>query len=169
MNVVFIICDDLNNALAGMGRIPFAPAPNLRRLMDGAGQICRTPVTLIDIYPTLIDLCGLPRHPNAGGNERALDGYSLRPLLQDPAAGQWDGPPVALSSVRQDTGIHHSVRSATHRYTLCQNGEEELYDHRSDPHEWHNLAGDGALADVKAGLRHELLKLVFGGKASAHE
>ncbi len=125
------------------------------------GEACPAPVSLIDLYPTLNDYAGLSGHPNAGGNDRRLDGHSLRPLLEAPAEGEWQGPPVALSSVRGGTGIHHSVTSATHRYTLCQNGEEELYDHRTDPYEWRNLAADPAHAAVKAGLRAEWMKLVF--------
>lgn len=125
------------------------------------GASCATPVSLIDLYPTLNDYTGLPNHPNADGNGYRLDGHSLRPLLEAPHQGQWEGPPVALTSVRGNTGIHHSVISATHRYTLCQNGEEELYDHRADPHEWHNLAADPQYARCKAELREEWMKLVF--------
>ena len=68
---------------------------------------------------------------------------------------------MALSSVRGDTGIHHSVRSQRYRYTLCQNGEEELYDHHTDPYEWHNLAGDGSVSDVKADLRRQMMTLLW--------
>ena len=142
------------------------------------GGTCEAPVSLIDVYPTLLDLCGLPREPHADTHGRRLDGHSLRPLLDDPAAGQWEGPPVALTSARGDTGIHHSVRSRTHRYTLCQNGEQELYDHRTDPPEWHNLAADppsrgdeapasaGEVgpehADVRRELRGEMMRLLWG-------
>jgi hypothetical protein len=45
----------------------------------------------------------------------------------------------------------------------CGNGEEELYDHQADPHEWHNRAGDAALADVEAGLRSEMMGLLWEG------
>jgi len=182
-NVLFIICDDLNNAVAGMGRRPCAPAPSLQRLMRQGVRftnahsncpiclpsrnslfsgLCQAPVSLIDLYPTLADLCGLPAEPHAATHGCHLDGHTLRPLLEDPGAGTWGGPPVALSSVRGDTGIHHSARSATHRYTLCQNGEEELYDHRTDPHEWHNLAADPQHASARQALRRELLRLVWG-------
>lgn len=125
------------------------------------GGVCRAPVSLIDLYPTFADFAGLSCDPNAGGNGRRLDGHSLRPLLERPEAGEWGGPPVSLSSVRGNTGIHHSVVSATHRYTLCQNGEEELYDHRCDPHEWRNLAADPAQSEVKAALRAEWMRLVY--------
>lgn len=128
--------------------------------MAGA-QVCEQPVSLIDLYPTLVDLCALPANPNVGTHGKALEGHSLRPLLENPAGG-WSGPAVALTSVRGDTGIHHSVRSVRYRYSLCQNGEEELYDHTTDPHEWTNRAADPALAEVKADLRQQLLTLVLG-------
>lgn len=126
-----------------------------------ADSVCDVPVSHIDIYPTLVDLCDLPSEPHAPTHGHRLEGHTLRPLLAAPEAGVWDGPPVALSSVRGDSGIHHSVRSRTHRYTLCGNGEEELYDHRTDPHEWHNLAADPQQAETKSGLRDEMMALVW--------
>ena len=127
----------------------------------GAGGVCERPVSLIDLYPTLVDLCGLPANPNDGTHGHPLEGHSLRSLLEDPA-GTWGGPDVALTSIRGDTGIHHSVRSARYRYSRCQNGEEELYDHAADPHEWTNLAADPAMAATKAELRAALLRMVLG-------
>lgn len=123
--------------------------------------VCRTPVSLIDLYPTLTDLCDLPCQPHADTHGCPLDGHTLRPLLADPARGEWEGPPVALTSVRGDTGIHHSVRSLTHRYTLCGNGEEELYDHCTDPHEWHNLAGESQHDRTKQELREGMMQLLW--------
>jgi arylsulfatase A-like enzyme len=129
--------------------------------MAGAGTVCTQPVSHIDLYPTLVDLCGLPENPNADAHGYPIEGHSLRPLLDDPE-GEWSGPPVALTSLRGDTGIHHSVRSERYRYSLCQNGEEELYDHETDPQEWTNRAADPELADVRAELRQQLLDLVLG-------
>jgi iduronate 2-sulfatase len=131
---------------------------------SGAAQVptCTRAVSLIDVYPTLVDLCDIPEEPHEATHQWPLQGHSLRPLIEEPHEGRWTGPPVALSSVRGDTGIHHSVRSDRYRYTLCNNGEEELYDHHSDPHEWRNLAADAGYSDVKQELRQELLDLVFG-------
>ena len=56
---------------------------------------------------------------------------------------------------------HFCIRSRTHRYLRYANGEEELYDHTSDPYEWHNLKDDPAAADVKAAMRQELDAQVF--------
>ena len=116
-----------------------------------AGEKVSHPVSLIDIYPTLIDLSALPENPNIGGNGYLLDGYSFRPFLENPINGTWNGPPVALNHlhgiVNPANNIpspiaenHHSVRSSRYRYTLTSDGEEEFYDHLNDPNEWNNLA-----------------------------
>ena len=116
-----------------------------------AGEKVSHPVSLIDIYPTLIDLSALPENPNIGGNGYLLDGYSFRPFLENPINGTWNGPPVALNHLHGNINPannipspiaenHHSVRSSRYRYTLTSDGEEEFYDHLNDPNEWNNLA-----------------------------
>ncbi len=149
-------------------RVPYVVyAPGLSK----AGGICEQPVSLVDFYPTLIDLCGLPKDPNAKGNGLALSGHSLRPLLVDPAKGAWDGPAVALNHLHGPKAVarntpspvsqnHHSVRSRRYRYTLCSTGEEELYDHERDPNEWTNLASDTGYSAIKAELRSKLEAMV---------
>ncbi len=131
----------------------------------GGGKTCDHPVSLIDLYPTLVDLCGLPAQPNKRRGGPALDGHSLRPFLLEPERRAWDGPPVTLMAVRdKGAGPHFSVRSRRHRYTLCANGEEELYDHRNDPHEWTNLAGKPEHAKTAEKLRHELMEILRATK-----
>ncbi len=137
------------------------------------GKVCEQPVSLIDIYPSFIDLCGLPGNPNAEKSGYELDGHSLKPLLMDPQA-DWAGPDVAITALPGEDHMwiekgmaefsapHFSVRSRHWRYTLCSNGEEELYDYRSDPHEWTNLASNPEYAEVKAGLKKQLLALKEG-------
>lgn len=127
---------------------------------------CRHPVSLIDIYPTLNDLCGLGNHPNAKGNGFKLDGHSLKPFLVNPATTQWDGPPVALSMIGgyatpgddpiEHSQRHFSVRNERYRYSLYETGEEELYDMMVDPNQWTNLADNPELRDTKASLRLQL-------------
>jgi len=102
------------------------------------GATCRRPVGLIDLYGTLIDLCGLPRKTD-------LDGESLRPLLQDPS--RETEPEITTF----DHG-NYSVRSDRWRLIHYNDGSEELYDHRTDPHEWHNLAGDSRYQQVRQRL-----------------
>lgn len=89
---------------------------------------CSEPVSLLDIYPTLIARCGLPEN-------RSLDGLSLVPQLEDPEAPR--PQPVLTSSFYGN----HSIRTTDWRYTRYADGAEELYDHRNDPGEFTNLAG----------------------------
>jgi len=114
---------------------------NTPRLPEGSadGQRCDRPVSLQDIYPTLVDLCGLPKN-------RGIDGRSLAPLLGNPGA-RWDHP--ALTTY--DFG-EFSVRSDRYRYTVYIDGSEELYDHGSDPEEWRNLADDSNYDAIKKEL-----------------
>lgn len=91
------------------------------------GVRCSQPTELLSIFPTLIDLCGL-----APLDE--LDGVSLQPLLVN-AAANW--PHMAITTFGQN---NHAVRSETHRYIRYRDGSEELYDLRTDPHEWNNIA-----------------------------
>jgi hypothetical protein len=53
------------------------------------------------------------------------------------------------------------VRSAGYRYTVCGNGEEELYDHAADPWEWHNLAGDAEHEQARRTLREQMMALLW--------
>ncbi len=133
------------------------------------GKINHHPVSLIDLYPTLLDLCGLSSDTYEEGG-LPLDGHSLRPFLDDPEGGSWDGPDVALSvieagvTVEQNvpanvTDQHFSIRSKDWRYTLTRKGNEELYDHRQDPNEWNNLAYDPRFTEVKGKLKKSLLSL----------
>ena len=109
------------------------------------GGRCARPVSLIDIYPTLIDLCGL-------NSREGLEGVSLLSLLGDPNATRVE---PALTTSR---GNNHSVRSERWRYTRYNDGAEELYDHQNDPLEWTNLANMPEYATKKAELAHWLPK-----------
>ena len=100
---------------------------------------CDRPVNLVDLYPTLIELCGLqPRGE--------LEGVSLKPLLLDSQA-EWTRPSLTTHGRN-----NHAVRSARYRYIRYADGSEELYDHDDDPQEWTNRADDPQLADVKREL-----------------
>ena len=98
---------------------------------------CERPVSLIDMYPTLIDLCGL-------SEREGLEGVSLKPLLDQPDS-TWDRP-VLTTHLRGN----HSVRSERWRYTRYNDGSEELYDHEHDHMEWTNLAGQAQYKEVIA-------------------
>ncbi len=110
------------------------------------GSVCDRPVNLIDIYPTLIDLCSIKAKPQ-------LDGISLAPLLKNPKA-KWDRP----SLITYERG-NHAVCDQRWRYIRYNDGSEELYDHDSDPHEWTNLAKDPKYDPVKKRLARWLPKI----------
>jgi len=97
----------------------------------GMAKAARTqkPAGLIDIYPTLVELCGLPENAR-------LEGASLVRLLKDPDT-PWDRPTIC--TFWKD---NHAVISEQWRYIRYADGSEELYRIQEDPHEWENLAGD---------------------------
>ncbi len=98
--------------------------------MESKGKRSNAGVTLLDIYPTLVDLCGFPPP------DHDLDGLSLLPLLEDPENTRWERP--AMTTYGRN---NHALRSERWRYIRYADGTEELYDHFNDPGEWHNVAG----------------------------
>lgn len=106
--------------------------------------VCSRPVDYMTIYPTLIELCDLPAPGNPRGQRH--DGVSMKKLLADPGA-EWDHP--AITTYGRN---NHAVRTQDFRYIRYANGDEELYDHRSDQQEFQNLAGDPEFAKIKARL-----------------
>jgi uncharacterized sulfatase len=129
---------------------------------QAAGQTCARTVELLDLYPTLTDLAGVPAPKN-------LEGVSLRPLLANPTA-EWKRP--AFTQVQRGNFPGHSVRTERWRYTQWASGEKgaELYDHNADPQELHNLATDPksatTIAEMKALLKTIHPVLVEGGIAA---
>lgn len=116
------------------------------------GTVCTQPVSLIDVYPSLADLAGLEI-------PEWTDGQSIRPQLKDPLIPR--GP--AISSYGAG---NTSVRTEHYRYIRYEDGSEELYDHRVDPHEWTNLAGHTdhqrtkqRLARMIPAVQHEGIKV----------
>jgi iduronate 2-sulfatase len=100
-------------------------------------------VSLLDIYPTLVDLCGLPLLEQ-------LEGATLKRWLQIPHAER--DRPAIMTYLRGN----HAIRSNHWRYIRYADGTEELYDHRNDSQERDNLANDPHYATVLAEHRRWL-------------
>jgi uncharacterized sulfatase len=141
-----------------MKQLLFDPSPRMPLIIydpaaRGNGKMCDRTVELLDLYPTIADLTGLKPPEN-------LEGKSLRPLLQDPSAA-WDRPAYSQVTRMQDKQqiMGYSVHTERFRYTEWDAGKAgvELYDHRSDPDEFRNLADDPKFAKDRAAL-HELLR-----------
>jgi arylsulfatase A-like enzyme len=120
------------------------------------GAVAKAPVGLLDLYPTLADLCGIKAPSN-------LQGQSLVPMLKEPNA---DGRGWALSQVTRGGGADrtekrvfgYSLRTPRWRYTEWDEGKKghELYDHDKDPKELTNLADTPAHSDTAAKLAKQL-------------
>ncbi len=96
---------------------------------------CEQPAELLDLYPTLIELCGLPA-------KTGLEGHSLVPqLINANAPRVW--PAITTHNVN-----NHAVRSQNWRYIRYADGAQELYDTKHDPNEWTNLAPNAKYANV---------------------
>ena len=104
-----------------------------------AGARSGRTVSLLDLYPTLVELGGLPEKPG-------LDGRSLVPLLRDPDT-PWDRPVISTYQFSE-----YSVRDERFHYIRYIDGSEELYDMEADPEEWNNLADDPRFAAEKTRL-----------------
>ena len=94
--------------------------------VEAAGTPRQQPVSLLDLYPTLLELCSLPPRTD-------LDGVSFVPLLKNPAAPR---NPAVSTLMRGN----HAVISEKWRYIRYHDGSEELYDRKADPNEYRNLA-----------------------------
>ena len=120
--------------------------PGYAALVDGtpAGARCDAPVTLLDLFPTICELAGVPPKDELGGE-------SLLPRLRDPGGASdrvvatWFGHRDAIA-----------LTGPRYRYIHYPDGGEELYDLDADPHEWRNLAGDAEHVDVLTAMRAAL-------------
>ena len=116
-----------------------------------ANQRCDRVTSLLDLYPTIVELCGLP--PNTTN-----EGHSLVPLLQNPTKA-WPYPAV--------TGWKEkslAIQNERYRYFRYGDGSEELYDHQKDLDEHHNLANDPAYAKTKEELAAQLRSIIAPGQ-----
>ena len=144
------------------------------------------PVSLIDIYPTFVDLCNLQK--TSSESDLELDGNTLYPLLKKPNSKSWAGSDGALTllgvginkpinglAVNKNKSApwhieilkeldssyiekqNYTIRTRKYRYILYKDGSEELYNHDNDPKEWINLSSDKNYQKLKKKLRKQLL------------
>ncbi|MBB6462246.1 sulfatase [Flammeovirga kamogawensis] len=168
-------------------RVPFivrAPKEQVK------GMDVTHPVSLIDLYPTFIDICNLKGSTKLDEQAAEIGGHSIRPFLTDKNA-TWTGPKGALTvmgvgisepieglavsvnkqalwhiEVRKPLGPEYvmqqtySYRTERFRYILYKNGKEELYDHKKDKHEWKNVADKKSYASTKADLKLQMMQII---------
>lgn len=108
-----------------------------------SGKVVDNPVELLSIYPTMLELSGLPAYDR---NE----GISLVALMNGEEGRR---EPFALTTYGMN---NHAIRTKDFRYIRYEDGSEELYDHRQDPNEWTNLAGDKAYGKAIKRMRKNL-------------
>ena len=94
-----------------------------------SNQISDRPAELLDIFPSLLELAGLPA-------DSAQEGQSLVPLMKNPEE-EWPHPAITSFGLG-----NYSVRTIRYRFIQYLDGSRELYDLSKDPHEWKNLAND---------------------------
>ena len=140
-----------------------------------AGRVCESPVEFVDVFPTLVDLAGIPEPVQPTGLE--CEGISLRPLLEDPAQpwkkaafSQYQRVISGSGIANPGQGMGYTLRTDRFRYTewwrTATNNQSnggytdrdvklfaspeliELYDYREDPGETINLAGNPAYASI---------------------
>lgn len=119
---------------------------------DRPAGVCSRVVELIDLYPTLCELCGLEV-------PQGVEGASLAPWLADPQRPRDRGALTVVSHDNAGAGqpldpakLGRSLRTDRWRYTEWFDGSRELYDHDADPREYHNLAGNADWAEKVAEL-----------------
>jgi iduronate 2-sulfatase len=141
-------------------RVPLIVAAPGRKSAVASSRI----VELVDVFPTLAELCGLPQPP-------ALEGTSFVPLLNNPER-TWKqaaftvvsrGTNIDATRSLDPTKMGRTVVDNRWRYTEWHDGATELYDHAADPFEYVNLAGDSKHSPT----RNELQKLLRGGWQAA--
>lgn len=124
-----------------------------------AGKVCKKPVQLMDIYPTLLELTEHAADPKH-------EGHSFATLLSDTEA---DWPYMALSCFGPG---NFTIRSERYRYIHYNDGSEEFYDHSNDPNEWNNQISKPELAVIinkHRAVLPEMSHPVIGSGSTGHK
>ena len=168
--------------------------PLIIKIPGSMPSVVLEPVSLIDIFPTIIEMCNLKFETNKKANRRkvnSLDGNSLLELIKKPSSKRWAGSSGALTMLgvginKTTAGIgvnknksapwhieieqqlddslikkqNYTLRNRNFRYILYKDGNEELYDHQIDTHEWNNLSENHDYRKIKKKMKRDLLKKI---------
>ena len=168
--------------------------PLIIKIPGSMPSVVLEPVSLIDIFPTIIEMCNLKFETNKKANRRkvnSLDGNSLLELIKKPSSKRWAGSSGALTMLgvginKTTAGIgvnknksapwhieieqqlddslikkqNYTLRNRDFRYILYKDGNEELYDHQIDTHEWNNLSENHDYRKIKKKIKRDLLKKI---------
>ena len=168
--------------------------PLIIKIPGSMPSVVLEPVSLIDIFPTIIEMCNLKFETNKKANRRkvnSLDGNSLLELIKKPSSKRWAGSSGALTMLgvginKTTAGIgvnknksapwhieieqqlddslikkqNYTLRNKNFRYILYKDGNEELYDHQIDTHEWNNLSENHDYRKIKKKMKRDLLKKI---------
>ena len=140
--------------------------PMIIKMPNGkAGLKVKQPVSLIDLFPTLKDVCNLTGDHKINEKGGEIGGFSLKPFL-DCKPKKWKGPNGALTVVG-NYGVkvptekqNFSYRTENWRYIRYSNGQEELYNHKNDSYEWTNLAENKKYKKIKNKLEKEMNAII---------
>ena len=124
-----------------------------------AAQKTNRPAELLDIFPTLLELAGLPK-------DETQEGQSLVPLMKKPQR-EWKHPAITSFGLG-----NYSIRSTNYRFIQYFDGSRELYDLRDDPHEWKNLIENPKMKKViqeHASLIPQKQHPILPGNSTGHK
>ena len=130
--------------------------PLIVAVPGAGGRSSARTVELLDLYPTLAELCELPR-------PRGVEGLSIAPLVRNPRAS-WSRPAYSVTWFQNRLG--HAVRTERWRYAEWDEGRAGamLFDHTKDPHELKNLVDDPAHAGTVREMKRLLARLPVGSE-----
>ncbi len=154
-NTVIVLWSDHGYRLGEKGTFAkhalWEEATNAPLMFAGAGipkgKVIEAPAEMLSVYPTLLELCGLPKYER---NE----GVSLVSLMKNSSNAKDN-----LNAITTYGMNNHAVRTEQFRYIQYEDGGEELYDHLCDPNEWYNLASVDSLGSTKNYLKQLLPKI----------
>lgn len=146
-NTIIILWSDHGYRLGEKGTFAkhalWQEATNAPMIISAPGMTkngkCELPVEMLDIYPTLVDLCGLPKN-------ETNEGRSMKGLIERPSHSASN---FAVTTYGRN---NHAVVSGGYRYIHYEDGSEELYNRQADPNEWDNIANDEGSVSIKTDL-----------------